>query len=89
MPAKPGPHQLGAAAMRMQGFDGLGERNRPVVGDRRALFGLAQAGVMRRIGGQSLAGENAWHGETEQENGGEQSGDRHGRVFRRVPVNAG
>jgi hypothetical protein len=73
----------------MQGFDGLRERDGPVLGDRGALFDLIQAGGMRRIGGQNRPGQKDRPGKAEQENGGEQSGDRHGSGSKRVPVNAG
>src|ERR1039458_330624 len=53
MMAKPGPHQLGVVAVLAPRFDHPGERNGFLVGDRGTLFGLVQAGVMRRIGGQS------------------------------------
>ena len=86
MTAKPGAHQLGPAAVRMQGFNGLGERDSPVVGNRRALIGLVQAGAIRRIGGQSLTGKNGRPGEAEHEDGGEQSEDRHGRGLAHDPV---
>ena len=80
MPAEPGAHQLGPAAVRPQGFDGLRERNGAVLGDRRALFGLAQAGAVRRIGGHRLTGKN---GRRRQQAGKqdnrERSGNRHGR----------
>jgi hypothetical protein len=54
-----------------------------VLGDRGALFRLVQASGMRRIGSQNRPGK------AEQKNGGEQSGGRHGRGFKRAPVNAG
>ena len=34
MPAEPGAHQLGAPPVRMQGLDGLRQRDGPVFGDR-------------------------------------------------------
>jgi len=84
MLAEPGPHHIGVVAVLAPGFDHPGERNGFLVGDRGTLFGLVQAGVLLRIGGQSRRGHKAEH-----DDGGEQSGDRHGRDFERAPVNAG
>jgi hypothetical protein len=82
--AKPGPHQIGELAALAPESDHPSERDGFLVGNRRALFGLVQAAIVRRIGGQSRRGHKAEH-----EDGGEQSGDRHGRDFERAPVNAG
>jgi len=57
MVAKPGPYQFAMVAARAPESDRLAERNRPVFGDRRALFGLVQASVMRRISGISRRGQ--------------------------------
>jgi len=51
MMAEPGSHQFDPAAMRTQGLYGLSERNGTMLGDRRALFGLIQAGIVRGVGG--------------------------------------
>ena len=84
MLAEPGAHQLGAPPVRMQGLDGLRQRDGPVFGDRRALLGLAQAGMLRPVGGKRRRGQQA----AEQENR-ERLGDRHGWEFKCAPVNAG
>ncbi len=45
MAAKPGAHQFGVVTAGAPRLDRLAERDGLVVGDRRALFGLAQAGA--------------------------------------------
>jgi hypothetical protein len=55
--AKTGTHQFGAAAMGVQVFDNLGERQGPMAGDSGALFDLVQAGAMGRIGGERRDGQ--------------------------------
>jgi len=82
--AKPSAHQFGPPATRVQDFDGLGQRNGPVFGNRRALFGLIQAGVLRELGGHSRRREQA-----RKQDYRKKSEDRHGRELRRAPVNAG
>ena len=90
MPAEPGAHQFGPAAVRPQGFDGLRQRNGAVLGDRGALFGLAQAGAVGGIGGHGSTGKD---GRRRQQSGKqhnrERSENRHERGCKRVPVNAG
>ena len=82
--AESGSDQLGPVAVFAQGFDGLGEFDGLVIGDRGALFGLAQAGARRRVGSSSRPGE-----QTEQNGGGKDAWNRHGRISKRAPVNTG
>jgi hypothetical protein len=69
-----GPHQFAAADMGVQTFDNLGERLGPVAGNRGALLGLVQAGMMRRIGSERRAG----HEQAAKQGYREYSGNRHG-----------
>jgi hypothetical protein len=71
-PAETGPQQFALAPVLPGRFDGRGERNRPMAGDRGTLFGLAQAGMVRRIGGLRRAGR-----ETDQQAEYESGGYRH------------
>ena len=87
--AKPRPDQIAPVAMFVQGFDGLGQRDGLVGGDRGALFRLIQAGAPGRVGGQCrhIKGRN---GKQAEQNGGrKESGDRHKWGDNGAPVNAG
>ncbi len=57
--AKSCAHDFGVAAVLTRRFYGLGERNRLVGSDRRALLRLGQAGCLRRIGGLRRGGQKA------------------------------
>jgi hypothetical protein len=81
--AKSCAHDFGVAAVLTRGFYGLGERNRLVGSDRRALLRLGQAAGLRHVGGLRRSGHKA--GEKNEDQSGE---DRHGRKGSGVPVNA-
>lgn len=88
--AEPGADHLAMLAMAADDLDRLGERDGPMLADRGALLGLAQAGTVmgglmqRRLG---RPGGTAERGEERDDE--DQSGNRHGAGFTGAPVNAG
>ncbi len=95
MAAKPRAHDFGLfPAVLARGFDGLGERNGLVAGNRGALFGLGQTGVTRQLGVVRQFGRSAGAGEkpereADQEDDGKTGEDRHKAGDSGAPVNAG
>jgi hypothetical protein len=83
-PAEPGAHHFRTVAVRLQVFEGLGQRDGPMGGHRRALFRLAEAApaVRRRIGSRSRSSEEAEH-----QGDGDKTGHRHNGVFKWPAVN--
>jgi len=57
--AEPRAHQFGVVAARAPEFDHMTKRDGVVVGNRSALFGPVQAGIGRRVSGQSRRGQKA------------------------------
>jgi len=81
--AKSCAHDFGVATVLTRGFYGLGERNRLVGSDRRALLRLGQAGSLRHVDGLRRSGHKA------DENSESQSGEnQHSTKGSGMPVNA-
>src|SRR5690348_39201 len=82
--AKVGTNNFGILAMFAQKFDGLGQRNCLVCGNRGALFGLGQA----RFAVWCVSSADRDDREAEQQGREKKSGNRHRWGVSGVPVNA-